>query len=234
MYSASMPQYRTNITFRAGSSIQQHVWLVNYVGSFGKFNVVGAKVKLETNWNIDLLSSLAQSSSDREVVTYLQYSWTLSHVGRKTVITTKNHGSALAYHQHVTNYIVKEFKLGCLIQPFVTPPWSQQVAVSSMSTVAKRNSSSRIIMDLSWPRDGTQVNDGISADFYMGCPIEITYPTVGVLCKRVVKLGSGCKGYKRDLDQAFKQIPGCPGLWPWMGIYWDNAYYFDKTTMMGS
>ena len=76
-------------------------------------------------------------------------------------------------------------------------------------------------MDLSWPLDGKAVNDGISKTEYMGQKMELHYPTIDELCRRAVKLGIAM-GWKRDLDCAFKQLPGCPLGWPLMGITWRN------------
>ena len=81
-------------------------------------------------------------------------------------------------------YIVKEPAFNSLLGPFVTLPWQQYVAVSPMSMTSKKNSTKRhIIMDLSWPHDGTSVNAGIPKDKYMDQPINIVYPTIDTLCK---------------------------------------------------
>ena len=87
-------------------------------------------------------------------------------------------------------------------------------------------------MDMSWPRDGRSVNDGISKDHYMGCPVSIQYPTVDHLCRRAAKIGP-CLGWKRDLNRAFKQLMMDPSSWPLLGIMWRNALFFDKTAVMG-
>ena len=160
----------------------------------------------------------------------------MNHDGSPTTVTLHNHPTALAHSDQVTKYIAKELSLGCLLGPFATLPWTEQVAVSPMSTRPKKQSMKRrIIMDLSWPQDGTAVNDGISAETYMGHQINLHYPTVDDLCKRAYQLGPGkAKGYRRDLGRAFKQLIGDPFSWPLMGISWQKAIMFDKSTMMGS
>ena len=40
-------------------------------------------------------------------------------------------------------------------------------------------------------------------------------------------------GYKRDMDRAFKQLPGSLDSWLLTGITWRNWFYFDKTVLMG-
>ena len=214
-------------------TLEQQVQLVNIIRYTGRPNAIKAKIPMLTNWNIRLLSELAETDSDREVIQYLMYGWPANHDGRKVTVNTGNHSTADRYHRQVTEYIRKELGHKCLLGPFATLPWSENVAVSPMSTRTKKDSGKhRIIMDLSWPRNGEAVNDGISKDTYMGHKMALQYPNIDVLCKRAAQLGE-CRGYKRDLDRAFKQIPGCPYTWPLMGITWDGWYFFDKTVLMG-
>ena len=225
--------YEMQIT--ADMSIQQSVEMVEYIRSWNLPNVLGARVPIVSKWNLQLASQLAESQSDREVVQYLRYGWPLNHDGRAVSVTLMNHKSALNFQNDVTNYIKKEMQLGCLLGPFISIPWTQHTAISPMSTREKRNSTKRrILMDLSWPRNGKAVNDGISAEKYMGHLIDLHYPTVDDLCKRAYKLGQGCKGYRRDLGRAFKQLYCDPADWPLMGISWSGMILYDKTTIMGS
>ena len=69
-------------------------------------------------------------------------------------------------------------------------------------------------MDLSWPRDGTAVNDGIPTDTYLNVPIKIVYPTVDMLCQRAVKLGKTLPRlqtvtWARHLNRCW--VAHCPG-----------------------
>ena len=216
-------------------NLQQQVQLVQYIRSYDKPNVLGARVRINFKINFSLAYHLAASASDREVLQYLMFEWPLNHDGRPVTVTLKNHKSAEKFPQHVTQYICKEMKLKCLFGPFLTIPWdSKQVAVSPMSTRAKKDSSSRrIIMDLSWLLNGTAVNDGISAETYMGQQMDLHYPTVDDLCKRAAKLGVECRCWKYDLDRAFKQWYCDPINWLHLGIMWNNVLLFDKTTVMG-
>ena len=177
--------------------IQELLEFVTYIRNTGTCNVYGARVAMETAWNTQLMENLAESTSDREVVQFMRYGWPLSHDGSPTTITLENHTSALKHHRQVTEYVVKEWKLGCLLRPFVTVPWGNNMAVSPMSTRAKKNSAKRrILMDLSWPRNGASVNDGISKEYYLEQPVNLQYPTVDKLCKKAVQIGH-VMGYKR-------------------------------------
>ena len=168
------------------------------------------------------------------MVQFLTFGWSLNHDGRPVTITMNNHKTAMDFQTHVTEYILKEISHDCLLGLFASVPWKDQVAVSPMSTRSKKSSTKRrIIMDLSWPLDGTAVNEGISGENYLGQIYKIQYPTVDLLCKRANKLGKGVMGYKRDLDRAFKQLPANISDWPLTGISWFGAILFDKTTVMG-
>ena len=207
---------------------QQYVDIVDYVRSFGKPNVYAAKVPIPSKFNFPLMYSLAESVSDREVIQFLMYGWPLNHDGRPVAQTLSNHATARNHPRSVEEYIKKEWELGCLLGPFLTPPWSHQVAISPMSTRVKKNSSKlRIIMDLSWPLDGTDVNSGISKERYLNQHINIMYPTVDKLCIRASQLKYNCLGYKRDLDRAFKQLFVDFSDWPLQGIYWNQMVFFD-------
>ena len=89
-------------------------------------------------------------------------------------------------------------------------------------------------MDLSWLRGGNSVNNGIHEHLFMGHSMNLHYPMVDDLCRRAATLGTGCKGWKHDLNRAFKQLFSDPADWPLLGIVWENALFFDKTTVMGS
>ena len=85
---------------------------------------------------------------------------------------------------------------------------------------------------MSWP-EGASVNDGIQPDKYLESNISLRYPTVDNLCKRAKKLGKGCKGYKKYMARAFRQIPIDPMDWSLLGIYWQGALFLVKATVMG-
>ena len=208
---------------------------MSYVRASGVPNAHGRQIPIRSNWNIPLLYQLAESTHDRNVTNFLLYGWPVNHDGRQTSITITNHATAINHPKAVWKYILKEFGHNCLLGPYVTPPWKENVAVSPMSTRPKKDSEDRrIIMDLSWPKDGTAVNDGISDTHYLDIPYKIQYPTIDMLCRRIVQLGPGVMGYKKDMNRAFKQIFTDPADWPLMGIYWEGAYLFDRTTMMAS
>ena len=187
----------------------------------------GARVVIPSKWNVTLLLQLATSISDREVVQFLMFGWPLNHDGRPMSCTFQNHKSATLFPEHIYKYLMKEIQYGSLLGPFITAPWTDNIVVSPMSTTSKKGTSDRrIIMDMSWPHDGTSVNDGIPKDVYMGQPINLVYPTVDHLCKHASDIGFSCRGYRRDMKRAFKQVLGDPFTWGLMGITWAGMLFF--------
>ena len=64
----------------------------------------------------------------------------------------------------------------------------------------------RVVFDLSYPKTGTSVNDGVPRDTYLGEPHNLTFPSVDSLVQCVVELGPGCKLMKADMKSAYKQL----------------------------
>ena len=76
------------------------------------------------NWNLHLLTSLCELTSDREVVQFLTFGWPVSHDNRTPLtITTDNHTSAKNNSQHITRYILKELSHKTLIGPLASLPF---------------------------------------------------------------------------------------------------------------
>ena len=85
-----------------------------------------------------------------------------------------------------------------------------------LNSVPKQGSDERrFILDLSCPK-GASVNDGICKDFYLGEPVNLTYPTVDDIAERIVQFGPGCL-FKRDLKRAYRQLPVDPYDYPLLG-----------------
>lgn len=225
---------------KKGGQLATDLRLATLVRESGMPNVYGLRIPVASTWNFRLLASLVNNSSDREVVLFLRYGWPLNReMPVPLTCTYGNHAGATQHASAVEDYIHKELALGGLVGPLRGVPWLGRVTVSPMTTRPKKKSSKRrVITDLSWPV-GSSVNDGIPKQEYMGVYQKVRYPTVDQLCKRAVTLSQGrpkgqVKGFKVDLNRAFRQIPLCPRDWSLMGTYWDGFVYFDKVTVMGS
>ena len=133
----------------------------------------------------------------------------------------------------VDKYFVKEMAHDAMIGPFFCPPFSTRVGVSPISTREKRDSADRrIILDLSFP-PGRSVNDGIQKDWYYDETMNLRYPSIDTLTKRVKELGKGCLLWKIDMSRWFRQLPLCPRDYSMIGMRWRNLLFFDKVVPMG-
>lgn len=225
----------TNIT----TIIESDLSLAQGLRSSGRPNIYGLRIPIQSNWNLSLLKSLVTSTSDREVVQFLEFGWPVNWEGEQMnlPLTYANHSGANCHPDTIDSYIAKELQWGTLVGPLCSLPSKLRMAISPMTTRQKKSSiKRRVITDLSWPL-GNSVNDGIPKDKYLGQLSKIKYPTVDQLCRRAVRVQAGVKGsikgYKADMRRAFRQIPLDPRDWTLMGTFWKGAIFLDKVTVMG-
>ena len=201
----------------------------------GRLNCLGLKIQIKSTWNVQLFESLCTTTNDRQVATFLRYGWPLNRDNSPVSRTWTNHPTATRYANHVTQYLCKELKAGTLLGPYVTSPFLEhQTGISPMSTRPKKLSEKRrILVDLSWPRDGHSVNSGIPKDTFMEQQVKIVYPTIDMLCKRAIALGPKIVGWRKDLERAFRILPLDPKFYSILGVFWSGAILFDKFAVMG-
>ena len=122
----------------------------------------------------------------------------------------------------------KEIKAGRLAGPFDLKPFP----CFHVSPIALRPKKSpgeyRLIHDLSYPYNETSINANIPAN-----KRHVTYSSVGDAINKIMQLPVGAFGAKTDIKHAFKLIPIWPDLYPKLGIYYDNKFYYDKTLPQG-
>ena len=213
------------------------VELCNYVMQHSYLNAWGARIPVESGWNLKLLDSLLVDYQDREVVGWLRYSWPVSRPPNwlDPVPSYGNHASATEFQAQVDNYIDKELNRKATCQPFKEVPFSSRIGVSPLSSRDKKESAERrIIMDLSWPI-GQSVNLGIAKDQFMGLRVKLTFPTIDVIARRVTELrGSGdIYLFKVDLLGYFRQLPIDPGDYSLLCFMWKDQIFFDIMSPMG-
>ena len=195
----------------------------------------GARVRIDTRWNLELFQQLLQEYEDREVVEWLKYG---RPTGRLPTlppphISYTNHKGASEFPQHLDKYIQKEASYGAIMGPYDTIPFNDKVGISPLSTRPKRNSQDkRVILDLSFPI-GSVVNDGIPKDTYMGFRVNLTFPKTDQFALRIYQLGPECLMFKVDLSRYFRQIPLDPGDYSLIGYVINGKIYFDKVLPMG-
>ena len=203
------------------------------------YNYETMKVDINMTWNLQLLTSLLQNYHDREIPQFLRYGFPVEHDDDSPLILSGiNHKGATDFPEHIENYLEKERSMGATIGPFECIPFKGPVAISPLSTQPKKESNvRRVIMDCSWPI-GASLNDGMSKDKYLSQDIQLKYPTIDSLARRVFELKSknpekSIFFFKEDLDRAFRQLRGDPKSAPLLGYKWRGRFYFDLVMVMG-
>lgn len=131
-------------------------------------------------------------------------------------------------------YLQKEASCDAIIGPFSSCPFLDGMVISPLNTVPKSNPNERrIILDLSFPKDGTGVNDFVSKDEYLGSDVELVYPKIDDFVSLIKAKGQGCLMFKLDLRRAYRQISICPSSYNLVGFKWKKHIFFDTVLSMG-
>lgn len=210
------------------------VQIYNVVRSTGVHNYMGARIPVPSNMDIRNWRSLLCDYHDQALCDFLEFGWPVNYIrDNPPQASGSNHGSAIAYADHVATYIHTEIELGAILGPFEEPPFSPWFNTSPLMTRPKRASNvRRIIQDHSWPI-GASVNAGVPRDVYLGRPYKLRLPSVDDLVSLIIKHGPGCFLYGTDLSRAYKQLRSCPLDWPLLGIHFDSKWYLDISISFG-
>ena len=234
------PGYRRSFSVPSCSSSdfvvdsQLFVSLHHRVHAAGLPNFRGARLAVPTSLNLPLWRSLLSEYPDVGVCDFLEFGWPIGYDynGALPSSVFRNHRGAIDFPSAFDSYLSTELRLGSVCGPFARNPFSSPYAVSPLNSVPKQGSvERRFILDLSWP-EGSLVNDGICKEFYLGEPVNLTYPTVDDIAERIVQLGPGCL-FKRDLKRAYRQLPVDPYDYPLLGYLWGDQLFFDVRLPMG-
>ena len=155
------------------------------------------KIQVGCLWNLDKLENLLHDYKDKETVTFLKYSWPISHNGEtgSTDIPT-NWPGAFQNKSDVSQYFDKELPNKAVLGPFQENPFGNKAYLLPLNMRDKKDSlEKRIIMDMSFPK-GNSINDGIDKDTYLDEQISLKYPTVCKLVEIVKRKGKGCMLFK--------------------------------------
>lgn len=145
----------------------------------------------------------------------------------------RSHSGALNFWPEMHSYLQGELTRQSVVGPFTSVSFHNGMALSSLNTVPKKDTTDRrVILDLSWP-PGTSVNDGILPNVVDGSEFQLSYPTVDTIAALVVQKGPGCLIYKHDLKRAYWQFREDPYDFPSLGFKWDDLYFFDIALPMG-
>lgn len=210
--------------------------LTEKVFNSGLPNFMGCRVPVYSTFKFDFLRSALQDYHDYQICDLLQYGCPIgfnSHFPPRSEV--RNHAGARNFPEHVDKFVVKETNLGATLGPFSSAPFNIDwpCAFSPLNTVPKKDSPDRrIIMDLSWPI-GSGVNSHIDPSCYLGCPVDLCFPTVDNFCDLMRLKGKGCLLFKCDLSRAYRQIPVDPADIPLLGFIWRSFLFFDRVLAFG-
>ena len=179
----------------------------------------GARLPVNSRWNLQRFEELLGSYEDIEVVEWLSYGWPTGRLPTLPQPTWnyKNHKGAVEFPEQLQKYITKESKYGAIMGPFQKIPFHDNIGISPLSKRPKKGTMDhRIILDLSFPI-GEAVSDGISKDTYLGFEAKLTFPKTDDFAFRIFQLGKGCYMFKIDLSRYFRQIPLDPADYSLIG-----------------
>ena len=144
--------------------------------------------------------------------------------------TYRNHGSSYQYYKWWDKMTVKgvmrtELAGPCQESPFV------DIHISPLMTAHKRPRDRRCVFDATFGTDS--LNNKTPDGFYMGQPMEYSYPRIEDFKQLVLSAGRGCHMWKRDLSRYFLQIPLCPSEYSLVAFVWRSCIYFFTGLMFG-
>jgi hypothetical protein len=96
------------------------------------------------------------------------------------------------------------------------------MVISPLNSVPKSTPGERrVILDLSFPKNGNSINQFVSKEFYLGKKVELIYPKIDDFIALIKTKGPGCLMklmYKLDLHRAYRQISICPSSYNLVGF----------------
>lgn len=197
-------------------------------------NALGAKQYVQSDLVIQNWVALLQNYHDNELCHFLAYGWPLGFYAQVMPVSVdKNHPSALAYPQHIDDFLDTEMRFGAILGPIDDLPFTPWMRISPLMTRPKKDSNKRrVIVDLSYP-EGQAVNTGINTTNYMGNDISYTLPTIADLIAKLQAEGQGALIWKADLARAYRQLRADPIDSPLLGIRHKGKVYVDRCPPFG-
>ena len=115
----------------------------------------------------------------------------------------------------ITSKLIDDLALS-RVQEYLEP-----AIISPLGLIPKHDGGWRRIHDLSWP-SGNSTNDGIPET-----ASAISYTSIDDIFDAVRRCGQGCFLIKRDIKDAFRNIPLAPSQRPLMAFAWEGSTYIE-------
>ena len=103
--------------------------------------------------------------------------------------------------------------------------------VSPIMSAAKKPSSRRAVFDATFGPHS--LNSATPSEEYLGETISYSYPRLEDFQHLILKCGSGCFLFKRDLSRYYLQLPLDPVEYCYTGAVWRLLYFFFVSLMFG-
>lgn len=206
-HSQRIASYWPHPTAQAMEEFPDFCKIYSVIKSFNLPNVLGARLTLKSGLNLDNWERLLQHYHDKEICAFLRYGWPLGYSNPEPPISVDtNHPSGRNHMDHVSTFIRTELQHQAIVGPFKDPPffpWTRNNPI--MSRPKKDSHQRRIIIDLTYPQDGS-VNQGIDIHSILGRDISYTLPNIWDLTTHLQTLGAGGWVWKADLQRAYRQL----------------------------
>ena len=107
------PEWEQNWLSKNDPDVKLH----NEVRRRGYLNQWGARIRVESKWNLQLFANLLTDYEDSEIVEWIKYGWPTGRLPTLTLpgSSFKNHKGASDYPEALQKYIEKESSHGAII-----------------------------------------------------------------------------------------------------------------------
>ena len=194
------------------------------VKSFQKPNYLGARLKVDSQLNLEAWKAELHDYWDSQLIDLLYFGFPLDF-NRNSPLRWEgeNHKSALNFPRDIDVYLEEELKHKAIVGPFESHPCIGG-HISPFLTREKPNSENRrVIVDLSWPLEES-VNGGIDKHSYLGTDFTLNLPTIDHITDQVKAIGRRCQLYKVDISRAFRHIKVDPLDYDLLGLSWRQVF----------
>ena len=153
--------------------------------------------------------------------------FSLCYTGPRKSRLSKNSISINKNPEEVRKQIFKEVSAGRIAGPYLKPPFDNLI-VSPISLISKKNNKWRLVHNLSYPYDGSSINANIDPDL---CSVQYTHFDKAV--EIIQLLGRNCKLFKSDLKNAYRNLPIRLEDIHLQGFHFENRFFVDKALAFG-
>ena len=174
------------------------------VAAVGLPNFIRAQIPVLTNFNLKAWADMAVTTEELQVGAFLSFEFPAGFEGPVPSTSSDNHSLARVHPLDIAHYITKEIGHGALLGPFDHPPFTSWCQVNPLLAWPKKDStSSRVIMDLSWPLPpGSSVNEDMLTDTYISVLKKMRLPLVQDMASLMRPASKGAWLFSCDVSQS--------------------------------